>query len=280
VRRFHFNERPDSFEIDPQHQYAQQLVFAGLGRFSGGLHYHDSSLYGNTGTLKNMDPATDWVRDLGRWALDFNGSDDYVRVSSNVGIIEYPFTFAAWFNLHPLAGLGEIVSLVDASASDVYYTIKASVSAIVINARNGANGFVSATTVPTAGQWYHVVVSFLGNTVKRLYVNGVLENTLTTSVLFSTYTDTLLVGLLRLAAATEYFDGRLSDILVYNRALTPSEIAPLADPSNVMYSLGGSDPGLLRYRRRWWPVSSGSAPATTIRWPWQQRRQRRMAGHR
>jgi len=46
----------------------------------GGSTLHDVSGYGNHGTLTNMDPATDWVVGEKGWALDFDGSDDYVNL--------------------------------------------------------------------------------------------------------------------------------------------------------------------------------------------------------
>lgn len=70
-------------------------------------------------------------------------------------------------------------------------------------------------------------------------------------------------------ASPIYFPGITTDALIYLRLLSPEEIKPIADPGNVMLSLGGSDPGLLRYRRRWWPVSSGAAAAKY--WLWARR---------
>ena len=62
--------RPPTFWIDRSHQLAQGLVFAGLGRFPGTTRYHDSSLYGNTGTLTDVGTGFSlpsmWTRKIGR----------------------------------------------------------------------------------------------------------------------------------------------------------------------------------------------------------------------
>jgi hypothetical protein len=48
----------------------------GLG--PSGLTLRDNSGYGQHGTLTNMDAAGDWVPSDGRYALDFDGTNDYV----------------------------------------------------------------------------------------------------------------------------------------------------------------------------------------------------------
>ncbi len=59
---------------------------------------------------------------------------------------------------------------------------------------------------------------------------------------------------------SQYFPGDISDVLLYDRALSPSEIQQLADPSNVMLS------GLIvPAQRKVWSVAaappSGFIPA-------------------
>ena len=68
-------------------RHAHESVAPGLwrglvGAYSMGLgptgdKLRDVSGYGNDVTLTSMDPATDWIVDDGRYALDFDGSNDY-----------------------------------------------------------------------------------------------------------------------------------------------------------------------------------------------------------
>ena len=53
----------------------------GLG--PSGLTLRDWSGRGNHGTLTNMDVGSDWVVSQGRYALDFDGVNDFVKCSSN-----------------------------------------------------------------------------------------------------------------------------------------------------------------------------------------------------
>ena len=77
-KRQYPNSRPDDFDLNTNSVLAQGLVFAGLGRFVGSTHYHDSSLYKNNGTLTGYTgagntPADKWQWDatLRRWMLGF-----------------------------------------------------------------------------------------------------------------------------------------------------------------------------------------------------------------
>jgi len=75
----------------------------------GGDHLHDFSLYDNHGTING--PV--WKDGRYGWALDFDGSDDYVKVPNDASF-EFgagaTFSFGGWFKTSDTGGLGEIVS--------------------------------------------------------------------------------------------------------------------------------------------------------------------------
>ena len=90
-----------------------------LNEGSGSL-VNDSSGKGNTGTLTNMDPATDWVPTPRGVGLDFDGSNDYI----NVGPCRQTLTaLSVWSYLDTTVGGG------------------AGVNAIFANSTSGASGF-------------------------------------------------------------------------------------------------------------------------------------------
>ena len=47
-----------------------------------GLTLQDWSRFSRHGTLTNMDPGTDWVTSSGKYALDFDGTNDFIDVGS------------------------------------------------------------------------------------------------------------------------------------------------------------------------------------------------------
>lgn len=71
---------------------------AGLWLFNEGIGNNkvfDASGNANHGTLTNMDPATDWVAGQNGWALDFDGSNDYVATASAITLPSTGWTMVA-----------------------------------------------------------------------------------------------------------------------------------------------------------------------------------------
>ena len=64
-----------------------------LNEGTGGTAY-DGTGNGNAGTLTAMDSATDWVGGRDGWALDFDGSDDYILVSDYQANMKNPIKAA------------------------------------------------------------------------------------------------------------------------------------------------------------------------------------------
>jgi len=89
-----------------RHKVTTELRYPGLwrgcvgawnpGLGPSGLTLRDWSGRGNHGTLTNMDAGTDWVSSQGRYALDFDGSNDCVVLPSTVLTSGSPFSLTWW----------------------------------------------------------------------------------------------------------------------------------------------------------------------------------------
>src|SRR5690606_23713015 len=98
-------------------------------------------------------------------------------------------------------------------------------------------GYKAGTTILTDGQWHHVAVTLQddGNpdiSEAKLYVDGLLESISSVdgeSVNTVSFQNVQL-GLCEIQAAYRYFDGRLDDVRIYDRALSAAEIALLGEP--------------------------------------------------
>lgn len=202
---------------------------------------------GYNGTLMSMDAATDWVSDTsngGVRALDFDGVNDYVEINHDF-INAFPFSFSLW--MKPNVGSANYtgISLVINNADNTYYTIDTRSSQYAIIARNttfqSATGGTSANTT-----WAHVVGVYAGNTDKRLYVNGSLVATLSTSVTMNSAVNRILLGRLRLVSSGAYLAGRLDDIRVFDDELTTDQISALYASGNGRGIVAASSSALLQ----------------------------------
>lgn len=87
---------------------------------------------------------------------------------------------------------------------------------------------VSTGTVPL-NAWSHIASTYDSHTGQVLiYINGVLDKTVNTSGIISTVATNMTVG----GDSGRPYNGRLDELRIYNRALTATEIAFLANPSS------------------------------------------------
>lgn len=256
-------ERPAEFRINYDAPLAEGLVFAGLGGHGciGSMVYPDSSLYGNHGKLTNMDAATDWVwvPELGRWGNDFDGANDRISVPSPP-ISNGHFSLAAfafvtnltrdgtiWGHRYGSTGTSLLIWFDYATTNTFRMLIDGD------RPQTGDNYGVNGQ------QWNHVVGVYDGT--RKLYVNGTMGDSDTGTVAFDAGTGWTIGS----EGTDRYFTGMLVDTCIWSRALTPSEISALADPSNVDLRVGGV-PLILPPRRRFF--ASVEIPAPTFNPAW------------
>ena len=175
---------------------------------------------GNTGTLQNgLTFATGRVGQ----AFSLDGVNDYVAIPFATNLNLAPtgaFTLAAWVQTQPRGQFQAVV--VKSPTSGIWdWGLYVDPTGHVVSGRNG-NLTVSSSTVVQAGQWIHAAVTY-SNGTWQLYMNGVLEST-ATGALITQSTGGLALG--RTGDANSgYSQGLIDEVGLYNRVLTPGELA-------------------------------------------------------
>jgi PKD repeat protein len=179
----------------------------------------DTSGNGNGGTLVN---GPTWTTGKTGGALQFDGVDDRVRVAdSNALDVTTAATFEAW--VYPTV------------APSAWRTIlQKEVEAYLLAASGGdgrpASGgtfngaccsLVGAPSGLPINTWTHVAATYDGLEL-RLFVNGAQVASAARTGSYQVNTGPLWMG--GNAVYGEHFKGKLDDVRVYNRALTPAEI--------------------------------------------------------
>lgn len=270
-------DRPLEFRICGGHPLAQGLVFAGFGRHAFSTHYHDSCADmdrpGNHGTLTGMTGA-DWIwSSIGRFCTSHDGAAKYITRTGAVVLAE-PLTLLCWIYPTGLEAVEYVMSLGNDGANGMFgLRIAGTTAGDPITAYSANDfGISGIATGPglTINTWQCVAATFASTTSRTAWRDGVAGTPNTTSVTSCT-PDFTTIGALRRSSVANYFTGYIADAMIWNRVLSLSEISAMADPSNAMLS------GLLLppRRRLFAAVSAASGP---LRFPWQQRRHRRMAG--
>ena len=176
----------------------------------------DRSGRGNHGTLTNMDAATDWVVSPGGWALDFDGSNDYVSLPSIS--VANEVTISTWFYARStVQGM-----IFNKQTTNAAFNMPIFSGSLYIRG-GGITPVVTATII--ANTLYHAVATIKG-TVGTIYLNGVQAATGSVAAIANT-TGVCEIGRYGDFGGGYYFNGWLSDVGLWNRALTAPEAAEL-----------------------------------------------------
>ena len=183
--------------------------------YSGsGNQWYDLSGNNNTGTLENSptySPSNGGV-------LTFNGSNQYISFSSptNIPIGNSNYTISVWFNTNTLGGNGFVGWGNWGSGNQV--------NAFRLGGSNLLNYWwgndLAAAASISINTWYNAVARFDG-TNRQIWVNNVMVGQDTPSGHNVPNANNLRIGSTNNG---EYFNGQISNVEIYNRALSDSEI--------------------------------------------------------
>lgn len=186
----------------------------------------DATTNNVTGTLVN---GPTWVAGRAGFAVDLDGSNDYVNVGNPVHLrLTNAMTVAAWVNIDSFANNGRIVSKEgNNSARGWSLHVTNSGAAVFQIATNASTPItVTGSPLPTV-QWVHLVGVFVPGSELRLYVNGALNATRTANVPGVQYNPNVNVRFGARANNTAYLDGRVDEVRIYGRPLTAAEVRML-----------------------------------------------------
>jgi hypothetical protein len=197
-----------------------------------GSRLHDMSGRSNWGTLTNMDNATDWVIDGGQYALDFDGSNDYVACGK-APVLRSQFAITLWFRPTFLAKAQQYLlsALIGNGSDNAYSVIWEYVNDTVEFYSQGSTLRTNSQISVTEMVWTHIAYSYDGATL-RAFKNGVQVNSQTAAVTLNTNTENLFFAAFN---ANVFAQVQMDDIRIYDRALSMAEIMSLASYRGISY---------------------------------------------
>lgn len=178
---------------------------------------HDKSGHDYSGSMVGSMTETDWVPGKSGSALEFDGSNDYVNVTSTAfQIPSQTGTVSAW--VYPKVG-----GTYDILSSGV------TMNDFRLSPGNNLYGFyisseyrVSYATDPTVGQWTFVTLTWDQTNGSILYYNGIRVASNSTPP--PAYSQTgMKIG--SNTSGTENMNGMIDEVKVYNYVRTPAQIS-------------------------------------------------------
>jgi len=217
---------------------------------SGSTIAFDSSGRGNEGGLHALDPSTAWVdgRSQGALAIDHTG---WVQVapSPSIDAITDHITVSAWVDLEGTINATDqwatALSRQTGTSLDQHYHISLHMDgrpALFLITVSGY-ALIFGNDAAPKGTWTHLAGVYDGATA-RLYVNGAeVASQALTGAFAADATPVILGGNGNDASGvpTELFPGRIDELMLYARALSPTEIGQLA--AGALFSARSGDAG-------------------------------------
>lgn len=183
-------------------------------------------------------------------ALSFDGDNDHVIIDDADQLdITGAITLEAWVNLTtpPSADDEGIVSKYLAAGNEQSYSLEINTSgnaqlAISANGSNRAE-VVGSMIVPT-GEWTHIVGAFEPSGRMAIYVNGILDNEITSSIPTTIYSGSadVWIGATEVINADNALEASIDEVRIWNVARTTVEIQ-----DNMFKELVGDESGLVAY---------------------------------
>jgi len=188
---------------------------------------HDFSGKGNQGTVT----SGTWVIGKKAGALSLDGSSSFVDVGANSSLaITGDMTLSAWVNptsLSPSTQLNVIVSGRSAEVDQPYdMAINSGVILTQIHTTSGWQMVSSGAVSIPLNQWSHIMIVRSGLTFS-FYKDGVFAGTGSiTDPVYNPNWNGALIGK-GFYGGARFFNGRIDDVRIYNRALSASEATAL-----------------------------------------------------
>jgi PKD repeat protein len=192
-----------------------------------------------TGTLSAVTATVDRLNNPNS-ALSFNGSAASYIVLPDDPLLKSTtaMSFGGWIKTNTLTSQYLVMTRTSATGNFEAYDLVINFSSGQYHFRtqkgNGGNTIIAdGTTVISINTWYHVFVT-MDNSDIKIYVNGVLEQSVASTFAFSYMTGkNVILGGTNESSFNLPFNGSLDNFRFYNRTLNSSEINQLytSDPS-------------------------------------------------
>ena len=186
-------------------------------------------------------------------SAEFNGTSDYIQLNDPFSHTNH--TIAFWMYRNQTAsganygvfdqrdGGGDGIVIADNTSRQIIYAI---------------NSTSRTSTAINSNEWVYVTASYDGSTIK-LYLNGSLDQSASTTQTVSTTTDAVIGSKSYSSSANIPFNGNLANVAIWNRALSSDEI------NSVMWKsyegLTGTESNGLQ---AWYSLDDITSPAASL----------------
>ena len=160
--------------------------------------------------------------------LTFDGTDDYINLNNAVLIDPSQGTFTGWVKLAASNNnhAGIFTSQTGPSWAAMRFVVNIyppnKIRFVISDGSSATNDSCVSNTALSYNEWYYIACTYDGTSMK-IYLNGVLDDTFTTTKVPGTYTpNATMIGSQNYS--NRYFNGAINIVKIYNTVLTATEV--------------------------------------------------------
>ena len=172
--------------------------------------------------------AGKWSGDL---AITLDGVNDFATSALEDDLELFSdMTIEFWFR-PAIASVDEGIVGTYGSAGNSLWDVSFLGGGLHVGPMSAANDLIRVSPNLTVGLWYHVVVTIDWETVPstsrviKCYVNGELSGEAATDFHPAAATRTFRIGSYNTAEPASFFEGAISELVIYDKLLTPAEVS-------------------------------------------------------
>ena len=164
----------------------------------------------------------------------FNDAESDFMYHANNVITDTPYSVSCWIKPDDVANYGAIWHSADATSTAYYQGIildgEAANDYLEAHHRNGGSeGQAITTSGITVDTWHNVIVLWISDASRTIYIDGGNSHNDTTDVVMAEETHTITaLGSFRDSSPGTYFSGKIAQCAVWNDQLSGAEITALA----------------------------------------------------
>jgi hypothetical protein len=203
---------------------------------------NDESGNGNNGTNNGATLTTDRFGNSNS-AYSFNGINNWIQVANSSILNPVAITISAWIKPNDYYnGNASFIVNKGFDQNQGHYDLNIATSNQKLRFVLGPNIYSESNSVMNLNEWKFITATITGLTMK-IYINGVLENTVTQSTNFGlgSNIEDLYFGKMNSVNFPYWFNGIIDDIGIWNRALTQEEITNLYNVNQCITNITVTD---------------------------------------
>ena len=174
------------------------------------------------------------VNKQSNFSLSFDGSSQYISLSTDIfDFGSNAFSFSGWVKRTSIGDSTNVILFIQKSGTTPTMQIRQNARNIKVDFNVGSTwSFVETTTNPIGNDtnWHHLAVTKSGTSMS-IYFDGVLQDTGTAPATLDAGNDSVFIG--SRGALSQFWNGSIDAVSIYNYALSSSQITTLYGSSST-----------------------------------------------